>query len=702
MINFFSNIKVKKVFNTLTILLILTLSSFFLFNFLPLEDVFSKNPATGGDTGSHFWPVKILAEYGLPQLKVHLWNPGNLGGEPLFFHYFPLPFIIMAILGMIIPLGMAFNLGTLFGLIFLPISTYFCVRSFKLQKPTALLAAMVSLIFIYNEDFSMFGGNTLSTLAGQFSHGYALCFFLIGTGFYIRGVQKDQFSFWGIIFFTCTAFSHAYLFIIIPVVFLAALLSYQKPLSFWLKNALYGLAILLLSSWFIFPMLLNQAWMSPTPMTFGARYFEKLLHAPLIQYFLYLSLIPLAYFIFKQFKKREKDFYRNLLFWSLLLISYVGLYFIFPKIGLVDTRALPQILLFSLIILSFFWGYLLKEIKNSYALNLIIIGIFAGLLISIQKNVHQFPGWSKWNYSSWKKKPLYPALLNLSEDLRGSLADPRVAFEQSDINNGTGTIRVFEMLPYFANRATSESLYTQATVYSPYAFDIQALISKTPSCPFGLIYSCPTADLLNIENKLDLLGIDSLILVSEKIIDEARLNHALKEVSKSGPWTVFKLTEKIEMSRTLNGAKLDIRMIDANWKRESMEWFKARNQFDDFLVFALDQSQKEQIEKRYHYSQTLPVHECASQVDSVDFSGFDFSTNCPGQPHLIKYAYHPTWKLSSLDPYFLISPGMLLVFPSTHHIRFEFAKHYVLDLSTNLSLLCFIILIILKKKKRLA
>ena len=59
--------------------------------------IFNTEPATGGDTGSHLWPVVALREYGLAHFNFRPWNPGNYMGEPLLVHYFPLPFILMAL-----------------------------------------------------------------------------------------------------------------------------------------------------------------------------------------------------------------------------------------------------------------------------------------------------------------------------------------------------------------------------------------------------------------------------------------------------------------------------------------------------------------------------------------------------------------------------------------------------------------------------
>ena len=66
-------------------LLFLAGISVFFISLLPAE-AFGVLPATGGDTGSHFWPLYVLVNYGIPEGLIKNWNPGNLAGEPHFVH----------------------------------------------------------------------------------------------------------------------------------------------------------------------------------------------------------------------------------------------------------------------------------------------------------------------------------------------------------------------------------------------------------------------------------------------------------------------------------------------------------------------------------------------------------------------------------------------------------------------------------------
>ena len=271
--------------NSIDVLGLVFVSGFLIFH-LPI-DVLNSLPATGGDMGSHFWPLYVLKNEGIPYLLklldprylgdqtlyLRLWNPGNLGGEPVLLHYFPLPFMIMVIISFFVDLGTAFNIGTLLPIFMFPFCVYFCMRQTGFKSPIPILTVCLTLPHLYNESYSMFGGNTLSTLSGQFAHLYAICFLLLGLGCLVKNIKKDHISVSAICFFSATALSHAYVFVIIPVFFLSVLVFAKKQqLVCWLKILfITGLATLSLSLWFLWPMMDHHQWTTPVAMYFGTK-----------------------------------------------------------------------------------------------------------------------------------------------------------------------------------------------------------------------------------------------------------------------------------------------------------------------------------------------------------------------------------------------------------------------------------------------
>jgi hypothetical protein len=118
--------KVK--FERLIDLVILSFIFVFLLSFFEPKYLLSLTTTTGGDTVSHFPTVVYLKEVLFPQGRIMGWEMGNYAGFPLFYHYFPLTFVLMALMSYVIPIQIAFKIGTVLGTFLLPVCAYWCFR----------------------------------------------------------------------------------------------------------------------------------------------------------------------------------------------------------------------------------------------------------------------------------------------------------------------------------------------------------------------------------------------------------------------------------------------------------------------------------------------------------------------------------------------------------------------------------------------
>ena len=685
--------------NSIDILGLLFVSAFLIFH-LPI-DVLNSLPATGGDMGSHFWPLYVLKNEGVPyllklldprylgeqSLYLRLWNPGNLGGEPVLLHYFPLPFMIMAVMGFFLDLGTAFNIGTMLPVFMLPFCVYFCMQQMDFKFPTPILTAVLILPHLYNESYSMFGGNTLSTLSGQFAHLYAICFLLLGIGCLFKNIKKNHISVAAICFFSATALSHAYVFVIIPVFFLSILVFAKKQQLFnWLKIlTITGLTTLLLSLWFLWPMMDHHPWTTPVSMYFGKKalidvFTSKALYPTYIICFIGLITMAVAFFQ----KKDQVLEYKHLLFWMIPALAYLGLFFVFPKMGLVDSRVIPQMTLFLCIssgILYSFIGYIYFPKK---IFSMLILPVALLIMWWTSSHMQNFSYWSQWNYSGWQDKKYYPNLQKLYKETPPGFSKPRIIFEHNLQHNATGTPRVFEMLPYFASRATLEGLYAEANLLSPTSYYMQAKVSKAPSCPITG-YICPPYGIESLAPKLNLMGIGHIIVLTDESKEKIRQADYLTEEEGFDPWTLYHLKDPPSLADPIYGFATLIEKED-DWRHKMNKWFDQYDGKNQWQLLALDsdtQTFKTAIENNSQ-------EECETNV-VVDFFGFDLQTSCVGVPHVVKFAYHPSWKTSTNDPIYLMSPGLIGIVPSQSHVRFDFGQSFSWRLATFLSIITFFI-----------
>jgi uncharacterized membrane protein len=91
---------------------------------LQVNLILRATTAAGGDMGSHHYVATFLREDLLPRGRVTGWAPGWFAGIPMLTFYFPLPYVLIALLSF--PLGdqVAFKLVTVLGLLALPVTCW--------------------------------------------------------------------------------------------------------------------------------------------------------------------------------------------------------------------------------------------------------------------------------------------------------------------------------------------------------------------------------------------------------------------------------------------------------------------------------------------------------------------------------------------------------------------------------------------------
>ena len=151
-----------------------------------------------------------MKDYLLPHGKISGWTPGNYAGFPILNFYFPLPFVLIALLGYIIPLEISFKLITILGILSLPVTTFFFFRLIKFKFPIPIIAAMSSLLFLFIESYSMWGGNIPSTLAGEFTYSIGLSLSVLFLGTLYKGISEKKYLILNSILLALIGLNHIY------------------------------------------------------------------------------------------------------------------------------------------------------------------------------------------------------------------------------------------------------------------------------------------------------------------------------------------------------------------------------------------------------------------------------------------------------------------------------------------------------------
>lgn len=156
--------------------------------------LFYDTIVTGGDTASWYGMANHMLTILLPHGRLTGWDWGNFCGYPNFTFYFIPPFLLAVLPAYFlhIPLAVALKLAMVIGMFLLPLMTYFGLRAMAYRFPVPVIGASGSMLFLFNESYTMFGGNALSTLTGEFCYMLAFGVFIYFIGSLYKGVTREE------------------------------------------------------------------------------------------------------------------------------------------------------------------------------------------------------------------------------------------------------------------------------------------------------------------------------------------------------------------------------------------------------------------------------------------------------------------------------------------------------------------------------
>ncbi|MCX6819496.1 MAG: 6-pyruvoyl-tetrahydropterin synthase-related protein [Candidatus Aenigmarchaeota archaeon] len=653
----------------------------FLLNYFKPELLLSETITAGGDTASHYYPAEYLKEYLLPHGKVVGWCPGWYAGFPLFQFYFPLAFILMAVLSYLIPLQIAFKLVTVLGSFLLPICAFYSMRLMKFKFPMPALAAVFTLPFLFMEANSMWGGNIPSTLAGEFSYSISLAIAVLFLGSFYRDLEEKKGILVNSFLVFLIALTHVYTLLFIGLTSIFFLIKRNKEAiisNFYYTFKTYFLGFLLSAIWTIplftkleFTISYNYVWVIDSIKTV----FPDIL-LPIIAFAILGFIISI--------KKRDNRIW----YISFSLVSAMFLFLIASKIGVVDIRFVPFMQLFIMFIGAYGALCIIKLLKGKW-LAAIIITILT--IFWVSSNVTFIPAWINWNYQGFENKPLWASYKDVNDYLHGDESSPRVVYEHSDLHNQAGSLRAYESLPLFSGRSTLEGLYMQSTISSPFVFYIQSEISEVVSCPLPG-YACSPFNLENGLKHLKMFNVKNIIARSDKLKEEIKTFDNVELVRTIEPYNIYEILDNENRYVTVPAYE-PVLFQTNDWKKTSYEWFKLPEQMEIPLVFSKNNDLGFETSSNLDNLPRIMVDNNCSISERVTNETIAFTTSCVGKPHIISISYYPNWQVKGADKIYLVSPSFMLVYPNRNEVTLYYGMTGTDYLAILLSLAGFVIIL---------
>jgi len=621
----------------------------------------------GGDTPSFHHPIEHLRDVLLPSGNLQGWDPGNFGGYAPYRSYFLPPSLLIVALSWVMPFNVAFKLVTVFGIFLLPLATLLCLRAMAYPFPIPAIGSAASLLLLFNQGNSMWGGNIPSTLAGEFSFSLSFGLAALFVGLLYRGVASGRHRAGLAVLLALVGLCHPVTFISAAAAGLYFLLDPSTVRRNFVYLAwLYAAAALLMAFWLV-------------PLVAGLPYATSIHWEWQFQSWLDvvppLLLVPAALTIvdvIRLIRHREARGPGHYLLFNLLVSA--AAFCAANSVGVPDIRFIPfaqfLLVLLALDLLSTF-------LPRLPASGLIGVALTAATLGFVQVNAGYIPNWVRWNYEGIERKTPYGLLQHLMAALEGTLADPRVAYEHSPSHDAFGSMRIFESLPRLAHRATLEGVLLQTAVTAPYVYYIQSLVSAQGTSVIPG-YSYPDSDPVRGTARLDLFNVRDFLALSDKV--KAALDGDRR-------WTrLFALESYVIYRRTEAPAGYvrvpkfrPVLLETENWKKDFHRWFDK----DDLLDIPLVAARTVPAAARGFFPLSaksptdvprVPERLNCAVKEKLSSQEIEFTTSCPGVPHYIAVAYHPNWRVDGAFGVFLASPSFMMVVPQQPVVRLRFGR----------------------------
>jgi hypothetical protein len=196
----------------------------------------------------------------LPHFHLTGWDPQWYDGFPLYTFYFPLPDVFAAVMSLVIPFNIAFKLATVLGSVTLPVAAWAFGRLAGLERPRPAVLAVFTLPFLFDQSFTIYGGNLFSTMAGEYAYSLGLSIALVFLGLTIRGLRTGRYRALAALLLAACMLSHLVtaMFAVAGAVIVFVLLGPSLRRLWWLVTAL-GTGFLLVAFWAV-PFALEQGF----------------------------------------------------------------------------------------------------------------------------------------------------------------------------------------------------------------------------------------------------------------------------------------------------------------------------------------------------------------------------------------------------------------------------------------------------------
>jgi len=668
---------------------VLCLVEVFLLYHLTPSLLLSDTLAVGGDTPAHNYLASHLREQLFGHGRIVSWADGWWCGFPMFQFYFALPYLVTAVLSLIVPFNIAFKLAGVSGLLLLPVSAYAAARMAKLPRPVPSLMAVATVPLLFDTSHMMWGVNIYSTLAGMVSNSLSFSLMLLFLAAAARDSEDGRFRLRTAFLYSALLLSH--FFTSLMAALTAALLPFLPPRAgTWkaLKNlaAECGLAALLMA-WWIIPLAAKREY----SVAFGVNWNVSVLKT-LPTLLLWLTPLIVAAIVLSfpaLLGKRGRRLPPQSLRFVGLMVGLLGLSCLLFQFGygvlpvFVNVRFWP-FLVYALLALAATGAGLLLRPLRARELGVLVL-LTAALTYGVGRP-NTARAWARWNYEGLERKARWPVWKELVLPLQGTPG--RLANDLNAANQSLGSSRIFECVPHAIGKPVLEGGIVNSAVGSLFAYYVQSETSKSCAGAPNLVHPA-SFNVSNATRHLELFNVKHFIAKWSGTKRALAESQDWQRIGESQGWALYELI-------THNGSyvfvpeNLPVAFRTDRWKEAGLQWIYSVAALDRPVALLGDvAADTEEIGttltrsqfSRYIRATASPSTPAPSPCPASDVRIWDetvgdnrirFRTNAIGMPHIIKCTHYPNWKVKGARRVYRVTPCFMLVYPCQEEVELYF------------------------------
>lgn len=620
--------------------------------------------------------------------------------------------------------GIAMKLVVIAGIVALPFCAYLMGRLGGLAHPGPALMAVGTIPFIFDRSYNIYGGNLMSTMAGEFAYSLGLAFAVLTVGVVARGLDTGRHRALGACLLALTGLTHLFsaFFALVAIAGLLVTRVGRKHLEYIL---VLGPLAAALSAWWVVPFVWNRDLLNDMGWGKERRYVSALWSRSEFDYGFLTNDPPLQIFVILAILGAVLCLVRGVRLG--IALSFVALVFavafvLIPEGRLWNVRLLPFYYLAVYLTAAIAVAELARlagsasgrmadfGARRAVVVTASIALVFTGaIVVMMARPLRSLPGgsinaegayvwgpfstnqfnlggfWVEYNFEGYEQKVASESGGGTTEyrDLVATMARVGEDFgcgqslwEYESARLGSyGTTMAPMLLPHWTGGCigSMEGLYFEASATTPFHFLLQSELSLSPSrAQRDLNYS--QLDVRAGVDHLQLMGVRYYLAFSPDAVRQARTDPELTEIASTGPWVIF-LVSGSDLVVGLD----HLPVVYSDVGDQQAEWLEpAVDYWEDSEALALRAGSGPEDWPRAA-ADDADVPKVAVDAAQVVFTrrsdrSISFTVDKVGVPVLVRTSYFPNWSVRGADGPYRVTPNLMVVVPTQAEVELTYGR----------------------------